>query len=222
MRILTPLACLLAAVSALPAHAASYDYSFNINSFFQGAQLPGFDNSLGTLNSVNVNLGASHTEYYTSPNSYGGTFVQPGGTWTATVNFYSPDFLQTLSSSATGTLTPGTLLSTTDGVSEYQYSMSANGSTLFSNPDDIAIFSSNTSLIAQGVGKPSTPRPVTSPGDRGNQDLQALIKLTFNYTPTGAVPEPGTWGLMIVGVGMAGVGLRARRKREQRLVAANA
>ncbi len=33
------------------------------------------------------------------------------------------------------------------------------------------------------------------------------------YSPIGSVPEPGTWLLMIVGVGVIGVALRARRER---------
>jgi len=38
--------------------------------------------------------------------------------------------------------------------------------------------------------------------------------LTFTYTPTatGAVPEPATWAMMLMGFGMAGYGLRRRAR----------
>jgi hypothetical protein len=36
----------------------------------------------------------------------------------------------------------------------------------------------------------------------------------------GAVPEPGTWAMMLIGVGMAGAGLRAARRRQAGALAA--
>jgi hypothetical protein len=42
--------------------------------------------------------------------------------------------------------------------------------------------------------------------------------VAYSTTPsfTGAVPEPGTWALMVMGVGAVGVRLRARRPESQR------
>ena len=44
-----------------------------------------------------------------------------------------------------------------------------------------------------------------------------------NFTfasPAGAVPEPSTWAMLIVGFGAVGMGMRSSRRRETALAAA--
>ncbi len=51
----------------------------------------------------------------------------------------------------------------------------------------------------------------------GNYQLAALrdpnVTYRLSVTPAGAVPEPGTWILLLTGFGLAAAGLRARRRQ---------
>lgn len=46
----------------------------------------------------------------------------------------------------------------------------------------------------------------------------ALIAGPAFATPVGAVPEPGTWAMMIFGFGMAGTAMRVRASRARKAV----
>lgn len=63
--------------------------------------------------------------------------------------------------------------------------------------------------------------PVTTlPGEPSN-DTQLNYTLTSQTVDAPSpVPEPATWGLMILGVGMAGIGLRGRRTTAQPILQA--
>ncbi|WP_241491759.1 choice-of-anchor E domain-containing protein [Sphingomonas endophytica] len=58
-----------------------------------------------------------------------------------------------------------------------------------------------------------------SPSSPAGEDFcgSASYKLTFDYTPagapTGAVPEPATWAMMLAGFATTGAALRRRRRR---------
>lgn len=52
-------------------------------------------------------------------------------------------------------------------------------------------------------------QPVASPEDFCGA---ANYKLTYSYTPKGAVPEPATWAMMLAGFATTGVALRRRRR----------
>ena len=46
----------------------------------------------------------------------------------------------------------------------------------------------------------------------------ALIAAPAFATPVGAVPEPGTWAMMIFGFGLAGTAMRVRAVRARKTV----
>jgi hypothetical protein len=62
--------------------------------------------------------------------------------------------------------------------------------------------------------------------NNGQIDITPLIggdaKLTYNYTPSApaAVPEPGTWAMLIVGFASIGAALRGRRRQATTTVVA--
>jgi hypothetical protein len=41
----------------------------------------------------------------------------------------------------------------------------------------------------------------------------ARLTLTYDYTPSSAVPEPATWAFMIVGFGAVGAAMRSARRK---------
>jgi hypothetical protein len=48
--------------------------------------------------------------------------------------------------------------------------------------------------------------------DDGDNALDSFAATGFSATFSGAIPEPGTWALMIMGFGGAGAMLRSRRR----------
>jgi hypothetical protein len=65
--------------------------------------------------------------------------------------------------------------------------------------------------ISTDPGLPIPPAGQTSTNGRALESFGANLNGTFNAT-MGAVPEPATWGLMIMGFGGMGVMLRNRRR----------
>jgi hypothetical protein len=91
--------------------------------------------------------------------------------------------------------------------------------------DDDSFLALNNTVIDQagGIHPVWNPGPVTLDLTAGNYDLtlfyadryQTDAVLDFGVTgaTVSAVPEPGTWALMLVGFGALGSGLRAARRR---------
>ena len=78
---------------------------------------------------------------------------------------------------------------------------------------------SDTYSLDTGGGYNSNPGPDSAysayVADNFNPAYGAQNPQFVNYafSVSGAVPEPATWGLMLVGVGLAGAGLRAARRK---------
>lgn len=46
--------------------------------------------------------------------------------------------------------------------------------------------------------------------------------LTYDYTPVGAIPEPGTWAMMLIGFGAIGAAMRRAKRAQAKLRTASA
>lgn len=94
-------------------------------------------------------------------------------------------------------------------------------------------FSNNVNFISNGVTINGTVIPVTSRGETeqrflanfrlpaGTQQIFVSGSAGVNGVYTGllslsGVPEPSTWAMMILGIGLAGGALRARRRKAPR------
>lgn len=75
-----------------------------------------------------------------------------------------------------------------------------NGTDEFRNLNGVGVLAGVQHLIVNGTFTPS-----------GDGIGQATFSGNLLFTP-GAVPEPATWAMMILGMGMVGYGLRMRRK----------
>lgn len=56
--------------------------------------------------------------------------------------------------------------------------------------------------------------PDGSPSGGDETCNEYVYRLTYDYTPDGGVPEPSTWAMMLVGFGAIGATLRRRRGRK--------
>lgn len=74
----------------------------------------------------------------------------------------------------------------------------------------------NHQVWANGVWSPVT----TLPGEPSNDTPLNYTLTSQTVDVPSPVPEPATWGLMILGVGMAGIGLRGRRATAQPILQA--
>jgi hypothetical protein len=88
-------------------------------------------------------------------------------------------------------------------------------------PTVLSIYDSNNQLLETTTLSHSDPTGLIGFGNRNTADI-AKLTITGNAfglrnmsvsdaVPMGAVPEPGTWALMILGFGAAGAQLRRRR-----------
>ena len=59
-------------------------------------------------------------------------------------------------------------------------------------------------------------------GDNEGMFLDAVSVNAVEVNPTGAVPEPSTWAMMMMGFGAVGLGLRRRKPEAKRLRVAHA
>ena len=87
--------------------------------------------------------------------------------------------------------------------------------------NDISADSSgqNRTLLTAGLGQAiseidfSDLQGVTGNNDPVNYNFDSLRQMSFNYTG-GAVPEPATWAMFILGFGVMGMMLRTARTRQ--------
>jgi len=79
---------------------------------------------------------------------------------------------------------------------------------------------SNVFFILAGAGESYTSASINSTGgavDGAFKDFKQL-HLTLEGQPRAVVPEPGTWGLMLLGFGGIGMALRRSRRRNPALL----
>jgi hypothetical protein len=207
------IAAMAAIVSASPAAAATIIQSGTIASSGPGSTTFGvqqFNASLGTLDSITLLFSSSLT-----------------ATGSVTNSSNSPGFYL-LGTGATATLSGGGFnILQLDGPGIQFVFVPRNSSSAFSPVNGSASSSSTlaSSSFAPFVGTGSTSLTFTStslfwtlPGS-GALSVSPLIggnyTLTYDYTKAvvAAVPEPATWMLMIVGVGMVGGSLRRRQRK---------
>jgi PEP-CTERM motif-containing protein len=83
----------------------------------------------------------------------------------------------------------------------------------------------NRSLLLAGAGQAISEidflnlQGVTGNGDPISYNFDSLRQMSFNYTG-GAVPEPATWALFILGFGFVGAMLRSARSKQSAALAA--
>ena len=136
---------------------------------------------------------------YVTPSDAKAISIQPGGAYTQSVNTYSISFTLTDISNA---MVSGLFAADDSGV------VSLNGiqGASTGNPGyrSLTRFTFTSGFV---LGLNTLNFTVT---DTGGQPSGVLVSgLTGS---AGAVPEPATWGLMLAGFGMIGVGLRSRRR----------
>ena len=98
------------------------------------------------------------------------------------------------------------IFSSVGGISTSLYSTTVTGGYQVSNP-----FSNLTALLGAG----DTITFGTGNGNGDNRFKTSGIEATIQLLPTvvGAVPEPASWAMMIVGFGLIGAGIRYRQRR---------
>ncbi len=100
------------------------------------------------------------------------------------------------------------------GDSIFQQSADTNGSTSFGGIGERDRLSWHTHGN-DGFGRPTNVNGGWRSGDNTflNSEPSGWDRVIFTSNSVGVVPEPATWGLMIVGFGAAGASLRANRRR---------
>jgi hypothetical protein len=206
------IAAMVAIVSASPAAAATIIQSGTIASSGPGSSTFGvqqFNASLGSLDSITLLFSSSLT-----------------ATGSITNSSNSPRFYL-LGTGATATLSGGGFnIVELDGLGLQFVFVPKNSSSNFSPVSGNASSSSTlTSGFAPFVGTGSTLLTFSSTGlfgtfpSSGTLNVSPLIggnyTLTYDYTKAvvAAVPEPATWMLMLVGIGMVGGSMRRRHRK---------
>lgn len=165
-----------------------------------------FDSALGTLTSVKFDL-YSTINGSVSLTSYNDDATPVPFSLGATVALSRPD-------ASTLALINATLFNTTvsvaaGGTYSASNSINAHSSASYSGPQDLILFSGPGS-ISTLIGA-NAWSSVEGDGIDSQFATQANGYGTVTYTYTAAVPEPETYGMMLLGLGMLGV--VAQRKR---------
>ena len=151
------------------------------------------------------------------------------GTRTATYSITTDD---TIGAIGIGQITSW-IMSISDGVMTANFSsvdgtLDFSGASLWSNGTDLLFNYDSVGFIYASFYSPgNTSALVIQAGDGYNQDLIRLAGASAGFEvgfetgiqsiasiprdPTGAVPEPGTWAMMLMGFGALGFRMRRRR-----------
>jgi hypothetical protein len=98
-----------------------------------------------------------------------------------------------------------------------------NGETFTAGHDDgLTLVIGGTTVISAPFGTSFVLTTSTYTGPTGNEPFQLVYgeccgppgELELNLPLTSNVPEPATWAMMLLGVGMAGAGLRMSRRKD--------
>ena len=171
-----------------------------------------FNNAAGTLNSVTITLAPSVETAFGNPNPTKGSalFTMRGFVNISSTDANAPVFenWEGISTGVQNTLNPYYAFSDTPPVQV----------TTLTSASDLAKFIGSGSYhynIESGMevlSSSGTPYDAII-----NNKSRPYITITYDFTeatvpPVSAVPEPGTWGMMITGFALAGAALRRSRK----------
>jgi len=209
-------AALLTLLAGPAATAATLDVSASCVLSAEGSSnfpFPLFDPSMGTLNSVTLSAdetenGPDFVEIY--QNNHSTSIISPA-TASQTINIQGAGgVLLTLYQSLTQTVdyTPqGTAV-------QFDLPMASAGPATFTDAADLAMFTGTGTFYLGGDGGTYGVSMVPSIIDVANipQDELVQVNAIYDYTPNGAVPEPGSLALF-AGAGISAAGLLARRLR---------
>jgi opacity protein-like surface antigen len=124
--------------------------------------------------------------------------IDVGGGFSDTFSFYYSSFASGSVSIYDDLFGMGTLLGSATVDPQY------NGNNCVGDPNGIACNWTFVSIDFSGVAR--------SVKFTGLQNQSAFDNLTFGAEAVGAVPEPGTWAMMLLGFGAIGFGLRRRAR----------
>lgn len=173
--------------------------SFGINCFGGGGMCVDLDGSTGNAGIMTTKTGYAFNAGDTLTLSFQARGNDRGGaldTLLAGFTFADPTDLSSFSSGGFGLDSSGALL----GLSDFSYS-----DTLASE-DDYALYTLGFTAASAGVAFAFVQ---AQGGDNIGPILDNVSLATSS--PTGAIPEPSTWALMLVGFGSLGAMLRRRR-----------
>ena len=195
-----------ALATAAPADAAVIIQDFNLSSGSSFA-LQQFDPSLGTLESVDFAINALSRRNLVNPAPGPGSNV-----------FTIRGFANLTSADAGAPVLPNWEINTTDNQSKFNspYQLLAGGPTQTTNiTTDLGSFTGTSTfnyLMNAGIDILGSTAPY---GATTRNDGRASISVTYNFKEAvAAVPEPATWGMMIVGFAAIGASMRRRNAKE--------
>jgi hypothetical protein len=190
--------------TSAPAEATTIIQNFNVNSG-NSFSLQQFDSSLGTLESVDVLFNALTRRNVANP------APGPGGNI-----FTLHGFANLTSADAGAPVLPNWEVNTTDPQSKFNspYELQAGGPTqttsITTGLNSFTGTSSFNYLMTAGIDILGSTAPY---GATSRNDGSAAISVRYNFKEAAAaVPEPATWGMMIVGFGAIGASMRRRNK----------
>jgi hypothetical protein len=91
------------------------------------------------------------------------------------------------------------------------FSVARTGGDVF-NIGGTVTFSGGSAALANGVNRLRFSYATPNAQAFGDESFGISSVVVTGNTPSAAVPEPSTWALMLVGFGLAGTGLRSRRR----------
>jgi hypothetical protein len=231
MRFGTVIAVLTAAIMAAPATAATI---VQVRGVAGNVPFDGFSSSLGTLNSVTLSVAATTLRL--------GFVDTPAGSPPNTVAYSIDSYFRLISARAGSGAFPlentSIQVSTRGSGSVVQnngvFDMSASGTgtfdlspSLFTDvaPFTLSISDPGRSLASEsGVtfssSVPATVFQILGDCRSGSSSVQCgfgSATLTYDFTSAtvGAVPEPTTWAMMLIGFGVVGSAMRSDRRKSK-------
>lgn len=235
------IAFVIAAGAALWAQAASAATIVQTDSEEVGLAFQGFDSSLGVLNSVTLDVQVTkhRTWWVRAPLELHSTVT---ATWDVAGTWQHDARSNAIGAFTSGFTVPLTGSGSTEVPLEGEYSdgdvggllvLTASGSGSFALPVepfyDRTLFNGRDTGMYDGSDTTLSFSPDATAGlltgwCRGEMSGEdncgsVIYQLTFDYTPAaeiGAVPEPSSWAMMLLGFGFVGGAMRSA-KRKQRL-----